>query len=234
MPKIPKPQLQPNEVKAFKVDEIESAYEISQSQLNQTKVFINREEYAKNLPNGIDYLEIGVAWGYSAQMFIDATKANSADLLDGYDQDLKCWSWRKFGSCQCEGFRHELLYTRETHEQYIKDKFSYHGNVNTIKGKAQNILDHINKKYDFIYIDISNDRHVTRTVLNKASTKIKDNGIIGLNDYLIYDGIIEDQPYGTFQTVNEFLNINKDWAVDAIALHPLGFYDIYIKKLSGV
>jgi hypothetical protein len=56
-------------------------------------------------------------------------------------------------------------------------------------------------------------------------------GIIGLNDYLIYDGIIEDMPYGTFQTVNEFLDKNKNWEVDGLALHNLGFYDIYIRRV---
>lgn len=234
MPRVPKPQLKPDEVKKFLVDEIECAYDIQQTQLSGAKLFSTREEYAKSLPKNIDYLEIGVAWGYSAKMFIDATDANSADLLDGYDQDLKCWSWRQFGSCQCDGMKHELLYIPETHEDYIKDKFAYHGNVNTIKGKAQHILDSINKQYDFIYIDITNDRQVTRTVLEKSSKNVKDGGIIGLNDYLIYDGVIEDKPYGTFQTVNEFLHRNKDWTVDAIALHPLGFYDIYIKKPGGV
>jgi hypothetical protein len=63
-----------------------------------------------------------------------------------------------------------------------------------------------------------------------ASLLIEKDGIIGLNDYLIYDGIIEDKPYATFQVVNEFLRYNSNWSVDAIALHALGFYDIYIKK----
>ena len=151
-------------------------------------------------------------------------------LLDLYNQDLKCWSWRKFGSCQCQGFKHELLYTPETHQQYIIDKFSYHPKVSTMKGDALYLLPTINNKYDFIYIDISNEREITRKVLSMASNLTPVNGIIGLNDYLIYDGIIEDQPYGTFQTVNEFLEKNNDWSVDAIALHNLGFYDIYIRK----
>lgn len=234
MPRTPKAPLHANEVKDFGKEEIESSHVIDQKQLLNTKVFTSREEYAKSLPKGIRYLELGVAWGYSAQLFIDESQAAYADLLDGYNQDLKCWSWRKFGSCQCEGMKHELLYTFDTHEQYIKDKFAYHGNVNTIKGHCPEILDSIQNKYDFIYIDITNKRDVTRKTLEKASKLIDDNGIIGLNDYLIYDGIIEDEPYGTFQTVNEFLHNNKDWIVDAIALHPLGFYDIYIKKTNGV
>ena len=99
-----------------------------------------------------------------------------------------------------------------------------------MKGDALYLLPTLNNKYDFIYIDISNEREITRKVLSMASNLTPVNGIIGLNDYLIYDGIIEDQPYGTFQTVNEFLEKNNDWSVDAIALHNLGFYDIYIRK----
>lgn len=218
--------------KFFSDDEIEDSPKISQDQLTNTKVFSSREEYAKSLPKKIKYLEIGVAWGYSAEMFINASEALEADLLDLYNQDLKCWSWRKFGSCQCEGFRHELLYTPETHEEYIKNKFSYNKNIRTIKGDANLVLQKINKKYDFIYIDISNDRLQTKNVLNMCSSLVNQSGVIGLNDYLIYDGIIEDMPYGTFQTVNEFLYNNKDWHVDAIALHNLGFYDIYLKKVK--
>lgn len=234
MPRVPKPPLKDDEIKKFTDEEIESSYLINQKQLNGAKIFSSREEYAKSLPKGIRYLELGVAWGYSAQLFIDASNAIHADLLDGYNQDLKCWSWRKFGSCQCNGMKHELLYTPETHEEYIKDKFAYHGSVNTIKGHCPEILDSINSKYDFIYIDITNKRDVTRKTLQKAAKLVDNGGIIGLNDYLIYDGVIEDEPYGTFQTVNEFLHNNSNWVVDAIALHALGFYDIYIKRVDGV
>jgi predicted O-methyltransferase YrrM len=230
MPKKISRMLKENEIRNFSDDEIEDSPKISQEQLKNAKLFSSREEYAKSLTKGIRYLEIGVAWGYSAEMFISASEASESDLIDLYNQDLKCWSWRKFGSCQCEGMRHELLYTPETHEQYIKDKFSKYGS-NTIKGDCLNILPSIEKKYNFIYIDISNDRLVTRRTLNLASRLVDVGGIIGLNDYLIYDGIIEDMPYGTFQTVNEFLDKNKNWEVDGLALHNLGFYDIYIRRV---
>jgi predicted O-methyltransferase YrrM len=229
MPKKPVPGLQNDQVKPFADDEIEDSPKISQQQLNGARLYSSREEYAKSLKQGIRYLEVGVAWGYSAELFAGASKASSVTLLDWYNQDLKCWSWRKFGSCQCQGFKHELLYTPETHEQYIKDKFSNY-NLTTVKGEASAMLPTINGEYDFIYIDISNDRYITRKVLNLAQRLIPVGGIIGLNDYLIYDGIIEDQPYGTFQTVNQFLDENKNWVVDGLALHNLGFYDIYIRR----
>jgi len=215
---------------AYSDNEIEDSIKISQQQLNNTKVYASREEYAKSLPKGIRYLEVGVAWGYSAQMFIDSAEASQALLIDLYNQDLKCWSWRKFGSCQCDGFKHELLYTPETHQEYIINKFSYHPKVSTMKGDALQLLKTLNNKYDLIYIDISNDRVQTKKALNESSRLIEVGGIIGMNDYLIYDGIIEDMPYGTFQTVNEFLYNNNNWSVDSIALHNLGFYDIYIRR----
>lgn len=233
MPKMPKKPTRPlnyDEVRLFAPDEIEDSPKISQKQLSNAKIFSSREEYAKSLSKGIKYMEVGVAWGYSAKLFIDASEAREALLVDFYNQDLKCWSWRKFGSCQCEGFTHELLYTPETHEQYIIDQFSNHPGVKTLKGDAAVLLKDIVDKYDFIYIDVSNDRFLTRTVLNSASRLVPVGGVVGLNDYLIYDGVIEDQPYGTFQTVNEFLERNANWSVDAIALHNLGFYDIYIRK----
>jgi hypothetical protein len=210
-------------------DEIESSHHIDQSQLSKTKVYANREEYIKTIPLNSDYMELGVAWGYYSDIVANLRNPSSIDLVDWYNQDLKCWSWRKFGSCQCEP-KHELLYTPETHMKYIEDKFSKYTGVDVIKGNVPQILETIDKKYDYIYVDLSNDRKLIRDTLNKVKNMIKPGGIIGLNDYLIYDGIIEDVPYGTYQSVNEFLFLNKGWSVDGIALHQLGFYDIYLRS----
>jgi hypothetical protein len=216
-------------------NEIEDSDKISQHQLDGAKIFSCREEYVKTLPQGIRFLEMGVAWGYSVKLVIEAARPSKVDLLDWYNQDLKCWSWRKFGSCQCQGFKHELLYTPEEHQDYIINLFSDYPNVTTYKGDTSNVLPKLldaGNEYDYIYIDITNERGKTKQALAFASQMVPVGGIIGMNDYLIYDGIIEDQPYGTFQTVNEFLSNNHNWVVDAIALHNLGFYDIYLKRVS--
>jgi len=229
MSKKPVRQFNINEIPNTSSDEIECAHIIDQLQLNNSHIYSTREEYVKTLPLNCDYMELGVAWGYYSEIVAKSASPSSIDLVDWYNQDLKCWSWRKFGSCQCEP-KHELLYTPETHEQYITNKFSIYNNVNVIKGSVPQILDSIDKKYDYIYVDISNERKIIRETLNKIKNMVKPGGVIGLNDYLIYDGIIEDVPYGTYQSVNEFLILNKGWGVDGIALHPLGFYDIYLRS----
>jgi len=212
------------------LNQIEDGHKLDQDQLNNTKLYASREEYTKHLPKNIRYMEIGVAWGYYSELVAENASPKSIDLLDFYDLDLKCWSWRKFGECKCEPVKHEMKYTPETHEPYIKELFSKYNNVSTLKGNAVDILPGINKEYDYIYIDISNKRDQTRKVLNLSAGLVPIGGIIGINDYLIFDGIIEEAPYGTYQTVNEFLHKNKNWSVTALALHNLGFYDIYIKR----
>jgi len=213
-------------------DQIDCAYLINQSQLNEAKIYSSREEYIKTLPVNLKYMEVGVAWGYYSDLVAKEKNPSVIHLVDWFNQDLKCWSWRKFGSCQCEGIKHELLYTPETHEKYIIDKFENYDNVKTFKGNSIDILSKIPYKYDYIYLDITNDRNEIGPTLDLASKLINIDGIIGLNDYIIYDGIIEDKPYATFQIVNKFLNNHSDWIVDAIALHALGFYDIYIRKVG--
>lgn len=210
-------------------DKIDCAYPISQDQLNDAKIYTSREEYIKTLPYGLRYMEVGVAWGYYSELIAKQKNPEIIHLVDLFNQDLKCWSWRKFGECKCKSIKHEMLYTPETHEKYILDKFNGY-NIKTFKGDSKNILSSINNKYDYIYLDITNNRLDIGKTLELASSLVNINGIIGLNDYLIYDGIIEDSPYATFQVVNKFLSSNKNWTVDAIALHVLGFYDIYIKR----
>jgi len=220
MPKKIIESLRYNEEFIFKDNEIEKALPISQNQLNNAKLFSSRYEYAKTLNKNISYLEVGVAWGHSAQMFIDTTNAESADLLDLYNN--------------ASG----ILLTGDpapqdssiTHEQYIKNKFAYHPNINTIKGDVRDVLPNLNKKYDFIFLDMESERFLIRKLLLHCSKLININGVIGLTSYINYDSILYDQRVGVYQSVNEFLNFNQNWSVDAIVLNNIGFHEIYIKK----
>lgn len=211
-----------NEEVIYKDDEMEVAIPISQDQLNNAKLFSSRHEYAKTLNKNIAYLEVGVAYGYSAQMFIDTTNASSADLLDLYDNATNVIGTGgprpDFGS--------------GTHEEYIKNKFIYHPNVNTIKGNAKDILPTLTKKYDFIFLDMEGERLVVRKFLSDCCKLININGVIGITSYTNYDNILYGGHVGIYQSINEFLYFNKNWSVDGLVLDNLGFHEIYIKKNS--
>jgi hypothetical protein len=226
---IPDRYLEPGENYKFPAGHIESGRFIDQEQLNDAKIFSSREEYAKHLPKDMKWMEVGVAWGYYSDYVCSVSNPRITHLLDPFNDDLKCWSWRKHGSCQCANQKHEILFTAETNEQYIIDKFSKYRNVKTIKGFAPEAFPTDND-YDYIYLDVGNERSHITELAAYAHKMIKVGGILGFNDYTIYDGIIEDEPYGTFQAVNELLHFNKNWSVDALALHQVGFYDIYLRR----
>lgn len=230
MPKIPVRPLVGADAKPINPGEIECAFLIDQEQLNNAKIYTNREEYIKTLPSNIKFLEAGVAWGYYSELVAEATNPSLIHLVDYFRGDLKCWSWRKFGECKCEGMKHELLYTPETHTQYIKEKFNKYNNLKVFEGDARKIVPTLTEIYDYIYLDTLNDRAQIRPLLYSAVNLTKPGSIIGLNDYTIYDGIIGDEQYATFNVVNEFLMYNKNWYVDGLALHSLGFYDIYLRR----
>lgn len=218
--KIIKKPLKYGEEKGYEYHEIEEALPISQEQLNSGKLFNSKYEYVKTLNKNISYLEVGVAWGYSAKMIIDTTNAKSADLLDYYDNASDV--------LQPGGPVPEDKSI--THEQYIKNKFSYHPNVNVIKGDAKTILPTLTKKYDFILLDIERERFVTRKLLLDSSQLTNIGGVIGLTSYMNYDSIFYEGHVGIYQSVNEFLHSNKNWSVDGLLLNTLGFHDIYIKR----
>lgn len=214
-------------------DEIEDSPPISQEQLNNTKVYMSREEYAKTLPQKIRFMEIGVSWGYYSGLVSELTNPSCVYLLDKYYQDSRCWSWHRFGECKCKPNKHTYDFKPEEHKAWIEKKFSKYNNPVAVEGDCeQTLLTLDQKEFDYIYFDTNNQRKHTEITLNIISKMIPVGGLIGINDYLIYDAINVDRPYGTFQSVNFFLHENKNWSVDAIALHNIGFYDIYLRRNS--
>ena len=231
MAKIPVPARVGENVEPLKDGEIESSFLIDQQQLNGAKIYTNREEYIKTFPQNIKFLEAGVAWGYYSELVAKQTNPDLVHLVDFFRSDSRCWSWRDLGECKCEPVKHELVFTPATHADYIKNKFKDY-NVEVFQGDARQILPQLTYKYDYIYLDTINDRMSIRPLLYSASELTSVGSIIGLNDYVIYDGVIGDCQYFTYNVVNEFLANNKNWHVDGLALHQLGFYDIYLKRYA--
>jgi hypothetical protein len=227
---IPSRPLEKDEIYEFPENEFESLRDISQEQLNSSKLYTSREEYIKTLPSDIRYMEIGVAWGYYSDLVCKIANPERTVLLDPFTQDLRCWSWRKFGECKCTP-KHEQFYDYGEAEGWLTKEFSKYRNVELINGLAPEAIP-TTEIFDYVYVDTTNDRYEVRNILNVLKDMVPVGGVIGLNDYTLYDFTNMDCLYGTPHAVNEFLHFNKNWIVDGLALHPVGFYDIYLRKNS--
>ena len=137
MPRKPVPPLVGSEPLKVKDDEIECAFLVDQEQLDGAKIYTNREEYIKTLPKGIKFMEAGVAWGYYSELVAEHCDPELIHLFDYFSGDLKCWSWRAFGECQCQPIKHEKLYTRKTQIPFIEDKFKKYNNVKLFVGDVR-------------------------------------------------------------------------------------------------
>lgn len=187
---------------------------ISQQQLNNAKIYSNKFEFIKHIPQNGNILEIGTLAGDYAELLL-ATKPLSIDLVDVF----KANDWKDLNR-----------FSKDQHYNFVKNRFKNNLEVKLHKGYSHEVLPTLNKKYDYIYIDANHDYEHASRDLDLSLPLLADGGIIGFNDY-IYDDA-DYIVYGVIETVCEFLDKNKDWEVIAFALQERMYADIYIKKIS--
>jgi hypothetical protein len=189
---------------------------IHEHQFANTKVFQSRENLLSNLPKNADYLEVGVLAGDYTAKIVDHCAPNSVFLVDTFNSN----DWFHNANPR---------FTFETHESFVRNRFSNVKNLNLIKGLSQLVLPSIKEKFDYIYLDADHSYKAFWEDLNNAATLLKPGGIIGINDYIIWD-YVSDEPYGVVQATNRFLNTNPNWNVLYFAVATTLFSDIYITK----
>jgi len=187
---------------------------ISQNQLNNAKLFKNKEEYAKHIPKGSRILEIGTLAGDYAEVLIKEVKPASIDLIDVFEAN----DWP-----DCNRF------DKREHFNFVKGRFKNVKNITYHKGYSEKIMPKLNKKFDYIYIDANHDYEHCKADLMNSLPLLAEGGIIGFNDYIVDQDHGVD--YGVIEVVCEFLNDNQDWEVIAFALQENMYADIYIKKI---
>ena len=187
---------------------------ISQDQLNNAKLFKNKEEFAKHIPKGSRILEIGTLAGDYAEVLVREVKPASIDLLDVFEAH----DWPDCGRFDKAG-----------HFDFVRNRFKNVKAISYHKGYSDKIMPTLNKKFDYIYIDANHDYEHCKADLMNALPLLAEDGIIGFNDYIVDKDHGVD--YGVIEVVCEFLNQNKDWEVIGFALQENMYADIYIKKI---
>jgi hypothetical protein len=123
------------------------------------------------------------------------------------------------------------LFGSLTHLETYENRFNSFKELRVYKDFSDVGLSKLeDEKYDLIYLDAAHDyKHVTQDAI-VAAKKIKKNGILVFNDYIMWDPFI-DAEYGVVQVVNKMLD-SGGWEVVGFAFERNLFCDIAIKQLN--
>jgi len=185
--------------------------------LKNCKVLPNRYHILEYIPqNGVG-VEIGVLGGDWSKHLLSIVQPNELVLIDTY-----------FSNDYPQANR----FTKKTHEQYIRNEFILYGEkVKILKGLSWERMSDFNENYfDWIYIDAAHDYQSVKKDLFQAKRTIKENGLIIMNDYIMFDHFTKEK-YGVVQATNEFM-IKNNYEMLYFALHQDMFCDVVLKKIS--
>jgi hypothetical protein len=190
------------------------------------RLFANRYDMiaALNLPRNPVITEVGVAVGDFTAFLIEFLKPSEFNAFDIFRMHEIESFW---------GVPRQTIIGNLTHIEFYRHRFvNYEDIMNIYEGDSAHTLPLLtDKSQDLIYIDANHDLDPVRIEAEIASKKIKTDGVIVFNDYIMYDhwaGI----NYGVVQAVNELL-IKYDWRIVGFSLHSSMFCDIAIRRRSS-
>jgi SAM-dependent methyltransferase len=171
-----------------------------QTVFDNCKVLVHRKMIIDRMKKNAVVAEIGTQEGIFAEYILEVSMPKELHLFD---------------------IDFEPLHVRENVEL---EKFAQ-----LHKGDSSTLLAGFpNDYFDWIYVDGDHDYQGVRKDAEVAARKVKPGGYLIFNDFTIWSPI-EMIDYGVPYVVCETLN-HLGWGVDYLALHPLGYNDIAIRR----
>ena len=197
--------------------------ELTPEHVSGARLFANRREMLVSLciPKGGAIAEIGVAQGDFSAFLIEHLRPSKFVAIDIFDMEKYPVHW---------GIPQEVMFEGLTHFEFYKRRFNRFGaTVSLLRGLSHKCLATLpDQSFDLIYIDAAHDYENVKRDGELAQQKIKKNGLVVFNDYVMYDPFIGAE-YGVVQAVNELLS-RGGWQVIGFALEKNMFCDIAIQR----
>ena len=192
------------EVRAAGGEPFRSAVGLQVEHLRNCKILPKREMTLDLLPKGATMLEVGTFTGRFAREIIARCEPKVLHIVD---IDLS---------------------------HFPKDEFSRQIAEGTIVLNEMRSQDYLAQRqdgeFDYIYIDGGHDFETVWADAQLASRKIKANGVLGFNDYVLWSqsGAV---PYGVVQAVNK-LCVEDEWEIRYFVLTASMFCDVMLTKIG--
>src|SRR5271157_68875 len=198
--------------------------ELAHTHIKEAKLFANRRDMIASLgiAEGCLVAEVGVAQGDFSEYLLQKLRPEKFVAIDLFDMHKYPVIW---------GTPSEVMFKGMTQLDFYRQRFRDYGSRLVIQqGLSHEALaTYPDQTFDMIYIDAGHDYESVKQDGEVAIRKIKADGTIVFNDYVLYDPFT-DSPYGVVQAVNEIV-VEGGWHVVGFALDKNMFCDIALKKL---
>jgi hypothetical protein len=197
--------------------------EINPSVVRDARLYANRQEMVKGLritKHGV-IAEVGVAAGDFSDFLIRLLQPSKFIAVDTFDMDKAPVIW---------GIPQEVLFSGMGQLGHYKHRFQFLGDrLNILRGNSHEVMKDVpDKSVDLIYVDAGHDYVNVCMDIEVCAKKVKDDGIMIFNDYVLHDPFTNDD-YGVVCAVNEMLSTGR-WQVVGFALQRHMFCDIAVRQ----
>lgn len=192
---------------------------LSEKYLKNCQFVYNRYIAMNKLPKNAIIAEVGVLAGDLSAWILEYKKPKELHLIDVYD---------------CDDYVGRDRFTRKDNESFIRQRFQKEIESEQVfirRGYSWDMLakypDHY---FDWIYVDAGHDYASVKKDLAQAIRKVKAEGHVVMNDYIMFDHLAMTE-YGVVQATNE-LCIEHNWEFVYFAFHPNLFCDVVLQKIK--
>lgn len=194
---------------------------LGERHLAGARLYPSRNEIVDSLPciNGT-VAEVGVALGDFSELLLEKLKPSRFVAFDNIEMDNWADVW---GVSRAQAFR------GLSHIDFYRQRFQDRPQIRIEDGDSRETLPrYADETFDLIYIDANHTYDAVKADTEIAKKKIKRDGILMFNDYIMYDHN-SHFAYGVVQAVNELV-VAEDWRVIGLGLNPQMYCDIAIKR----
>lgn len=197
--------------------------ELESIHLSDARLFANRRDMIRGLairPGGI-VTEVGVAQGDFSQFLLEEMTPETFVAIDTFEMHQIPILW---------GTPSEIIFQGLTHEDFYRQRFADYGSkVIVDRGFShERLAAYPDDYFDLIYVDAAHDYENVRRDAQLSGRKVKQQGTIVFNDYVLADPFLE-VVYGVVPAVNEFIR-ESDWRVVGFGLQRHMFCDIAVQR----
>ncbi len=193
---------------------------IPQHLLEHASLLPDRYALLPLLPRQAVFAEVGVGFGDFSQDVLSVCDPALFVAIDEFRLHELPMLW---------GQPPDVVLQGRTHGAAFRARFEHEigsGRMRVLEGESAACLDRLDDaSLDIVYVDAGHLYEHVKRDLAAAQRKVRDDGWIIVNDYLMVAQLGDTVPYGVVNATNEFM-LEHDWGVQYFALQTRMFCDV--------